>query len=169
VATRGFHAVGVSDIGAAAGVSGAALYRHFATKTDILVALLDRVLDELLVAAVEIESREAPADSLLRDLVSAHVDFAITHRSVLAVYAQEFHHLPPPDRRRLRAKQRRYVEIWSAAHRRLDAGASEAQARVRVEAVFGLINSVPNVSVDIPEDLLRAELTRLAEGALIPS
>ena len=32
VAARGFHAVGIADIGAAAGVSGSAIYRHFRNK-----------------------------------------------------------------------------------------------------------------------------------------
>ena len=48
VAERGFHAVGIADIGAAAGVSGSAIYRHFRSKQEILVALLDRVVDGLL-------------------------------------------------------------------------------------------------------------------------
>ena len=47
VAERGFHAVGIADIGAAAGVTGSAIYRHFPSKQDILVALLDRVVDDL--------------------------------------------------------------------------------------------------------------------------
>jgi len=168
VASRGFHAVGVTDIGAAAGVSGAALYRHFANKSDILVALLDRVLDRLLLGAEAVSSGEQGPAAVLRRLIAAHVEFALTERSVLAVYAQELHHLAPADQRRLRAKQRRYVEIWSAAYRRVQPDATEVQARVRIEAVFGLINSVPNISSDAPDEVIRAELAGLAEAALVP-
>lgn len=168
VASRGFHAVGVSDIGAAAGVSGAALYRHFANKSDILAALLDRVVDQLLVGAEAVTARELNPGAVLRTLIAEHVHFALAERSVLAVYAQEIHHLAPSDRRRLRAKQRRYVDIWSAAYRRVHPDATEVQARVRIEAVFGLINSVPNISYDVPDEIMRAELARLAQAALLP-
>ena len=166
-AHRGFHSVGVSDIGAAAGVSGAALYRHFTSKTDILVALLQRVVDGLLAGAEEALARPVlPADAM-RTLIEKHIDFAIPGRDVLAVYAQEFHHLPSADRRRLRAQQRRYVDIWSAAYRDLHPGTTEPQSRVRVEAVFGLLNSAPDISADIDEAMLREELYRLAVSALL--
>ncbi len=44
VSERGFHAVGIADIGAAAGVTGSAIYRHFKDKTELLVALFDHVV-----------------------------------------------------------------------------------------------------------------------------
>jgi len=167
VASRGFHSVGVSDIGAAAGVTGAALYRHFANKSEILVALLDRVVDGLLLGAEAATAGAHDPVDALRTLISSHVDFAIADRSILAVYAQESHHLPAADRRRLRAKQRRYVDVWGRAYLLAHPDCSEAQARVRVEAVFGLINSVPNISYDIGDAMLRDELRRLAEVALL--
>ncbi len=40
-ARQGFHAVGIDDIGAAAGVSGPAVYRHFQNKDAILRELCD--------------------------------------------------------------------------------------------------------------------------------
>ncbi|MGA8847058.1 MAG: helix-turn-helix domain-containing protein, partial [Nocardioides sp.] len=39
-ARRGFHGVSVVDIGAACGVSGPALYKHFASKDQILAEML---------------------------------------------------------------------------------------------------------------------------------
>lgn len=167
VASRGFHSVGVSDIGAAAGVTGAALYRHFANKSEILVALLDRVVDRLLLGAEAATAGSGDPVQAVRTLISSHVDFAIAERSILAVYAQESQQLPSDDRRRLRSKQRRYVDVWSRAYRCVFPECSEERARVRVEAVFGLINSVPNISSDIGDALLRDELRHLAEAALL--
>ena len=40
---RGYHAVGIDDIGAAAGISGPGVYRHFPGKQALLAALCDRV------------------------------------------------------------------------------------------------------------------------------
>jgi AcrR family transcriptional regulator len=168
VASQGFHTVGVTDIGAAAGVSGAALYRHFANKSEILVALLDRVVDRLLEGAATASQRDDP-HLVLTTLIGAHVEFAIKEKAILAVYAQEAHNLPALDRTRLRRKQRRYVDIWSDVYRRLYPSASEKAARVVVEAVFGMLNSVPNISPDLDDQMIGRELRRLARNALLSS
>ena len=44
-AERGYAAVGMDDIGAAAGVTGPAIYRHFGAKASVLTAVFDRVID----------------------------------------------------------------------------------------------------------------------------
>lgn len=166
MAVRGFHAVGVMDIGTAAGVSGAALYRHFETKTAVLVAVFDRAIDGLLLGVELVAPAQGDPDRVLVDLVSAHVDFALRDRMVLAVYSQQIHLLPEADRRRLRRKQRRYVEIWRSVLQAAVPGLADAVALLRVQATFGLLNSVPNISTTVGEDDLRHELGRLALSAL---
>lgn len=47
VARHGYHAVSMADIGAVAGITGAGIYRHFDSKSAVLVALFDRVIDGL--------------------------------------------------------------------------------------------------------------------------
>src|SRR6266705_3331945 len=47
-ASRGYHGVSMDDIGAAAGVTGPALYHHFAGKEAMLVAALAPVSERLL-------------------------------------------------------------------------------------------------------------------------
>ena len=41
-APRGFDAISMADIGAKAGIVGSGVYRHFDSKTAILVAMADR-------------------------------------------------------------------------------------------------------------------------------
>ncbi|SIE23586.1 TetR family transcriptional regulator [Mycobacteroides abscessus subsp. abscessus] len=48
IAERGYHAVSMADIGVASGVVGPAIYRHFDSKSDLLAALFERVVDKLL-------------------------------------------------------------------------------------------------------------------------
>ena len=48
IAERGFLAVRLEDIGAAAGVSGPAIYRHFPSKEALLVELLVGISTRLL-------------------------------------------------------------------------------------------------------------------------
>ena len=52
-AARGFHGVSVGDLGAACGVSGPAIYKHFASKEAILASMLVRISEELLVGGRE--------------------------------------------------------------------------------------------------------------------
>ena len=166
VAERGFHVVGISDIGAAAGVTGSAIYRHFATKTELLVAVLDRVVDGLLAGADAIVARSSDPAGTLHELVAAHVSFALRDRAIIRVYAQEQHHLPPDDRRRIRRTQRAYVERWvtalTAVHPDLDAD----RARVRVRATFGLVNAVADLATPLDDAALGDELATMAGRAL---
>lgn len=50
-AERGFHGVGVDEIGAAVGISGPGLYRHFPGKDAMLAELLVGISERLLEAA----------------------------------------------------------------------------------------------------------------------
>jgi AcrR family transcriptional regulator len=169
VAERGFHAVGIADIGAAAGVSGAAIYRHFASKQDILIALLDRVVEGLRdgarVAVTDARSPEVALDAL----IAAHVDFALRDRSIIAVYDQEAHTLPDDDRRRIRHTQRAYAEIWVDVLRTRTPDLTPEVARAAVHAAFGLVNSVSDYRTELPDDELRALLVTMAAAALEPT
>src|ERR1700750_3294603 len=51
---KGFHGVGVDQIGERVGISGPALYRHFSGKDEILATLLNETLDELITAAAAV-------------------------------------------------------------------------------------------------------------------
>ena len=51
MAERGFQAVRIEDIGAAAGVSGPAVYRHFPNKEALLVEILVGISTRLLAGA----------------------------------------------------------------------------------------------------------------------
>jgi AcrR family transcriptional regulator len=158
VAQRGFHAVGIAEIGAAAGVTGSAIYRHFASKEEMLSALFDRVLDELVAGAAAATSVE--------ELVERHVDFALRERALIKVWSGEAHNLPTDDRQRFRRKQRAYAEIWTdalvARRRRL----SRTAAKTVVHGVFGLVNSVSDYRAPLPNDELAPLLHRAALAAL---
>jgi AcrR family transcriptional regulator len=167
VARHGFHAVGISDIGAAAGVTGSAIYRHFATKTELLVAVLDRVVDGLLAGADAIVAVPAAADDMLEALVRAHVAFALRDRALIRIYAQESHHLPADDRRRLRRTMRAYVERWASVLAVARPDLDIAVARVRVQATFGLVNAVADLATPLSDDVVAGQLTALARAALL--
>jgi AcrR family transcriptional regulator len=157
VAERGFHAVGIAEIGAAAGVSGSAIYRHFGSKEEMLVALVERVVDELHAGA---------RDLSLTELVDRHIAFAVRDTALITVWSREAHHLPDDDRRRLRRKQRAYVDVWANAIVDASPGVAPANATAAAHAVLGLVHSVAEYDPRLPRDDLVALLTRMAHAAL---
>lgn len=79
---QGFHAVGIDDIGAAAGVSGPAAYRHFQNKDAILREPCDAALTELLARARRATTADTPSE-VLRTLVELHAVFGARRRGRL--------------------------------------------------------------------------------------
>jgi AcrR family transcriptional regulator len=166
VAGRGFHSVGIDEIGAAAGVSGAAIYRHFANKEELLVALIGRVIDELLANGRDVVATAPDARTALDGLVQHHVEFALRDRAIIAVYDQEAHNLPEEPRRRLRRNQRLYANLWVDALVQAGPDIDRASATAAVHGVFGLINSVSDYDPKLSDTAMTELLTAMAEAAL---
>src|SRR3984957_13217650 len=143
-AERGFLAVRLEDIGAAAGVSGPAIYRHFPNKESLLVELLVGISTRLLAGAREVRSREADADAALNGLIDFHLDFALGEPDLIRIQDRDLAHLPAAAERQVRRAQRQYVEVWVSVLRELKPALVEADARLMAHAVFGLLNSTPH-------------------------
>jgi AcrR family transcriptional regulator len=164
-AQRGFRGVSINDIGAAVGVSGPALYRHFPSKEAVLGEMLVQISRTLL---AECERRAAAAGggtAKLEALVDWHVAFAVSQPALISVQYRDLEHLAEADRHEVQQLQRRYVEIWVAAIRDAVPGVDEAHARSAAHAVFGLINSTPH-SARIGPDQMTDLLHRMAMAAL---
>ena len=68
-ARSGYAAVGMDDIGAAAGVTGPAIYRHFDSKAAVLAAVFDRIIDAVDLVdpvAATVDRSRRPAGSTMR-------------------------------------------------------------------------------------------------------
>jgi len=163
-ARHGFHGVGIDEIGAAVGVSGPALYRHFRSKDAMLGEMLTSISEELLAGGQERRDANEPA-GVLAELVRFQVDFALDNPALITVQERDLGNLAEPDRRRVRALQRRYVEVWVQAIRDTDAAVDEPAARAAAHAVFGLINSTPH-SRHLGRAGMATMLCEMALGAL---
>ena len=166
VAKHGYHAVGMADIGAAAGVTGSAIYRHFESKSAVLVALFDRVIDALLSNASRIVEEAQDEQQALTLLVRDQVSFAVDDREVLVVYMREIHNLPDEDRRRLRRKQRLYLEEWVHVLGELRPSLGDAETRALVHAAISSIQSVLNYHSGLPDERLAELVTEAAHATL---
>jgi AcrR family transcriptional regulator len=143
-AERGFLAVRLEDIGAAAGVSGPAIYRHFPNKESLLVELLVGISARLLAGAREVTAGNTDAATALDGLIDFHLDFTLGEPDLIRIQDRDLAHLPAAAERQVRKAQRQYVEVWVGALRELSPGLAEADARLTAHAVFGLLNSTPH-------------------------
>jgi AcrR family transcriptional regulator len=165
-AERGSRAVGVDDVGAAVGVTGPAIYRHFASKDAMLAEMLLRISERLLAGGTEriAAAGDAAIDQLI-GLVDFHVDFALDNPALITVQDRDLSALSERDARRVRQLQRRYVEEWVAVLARLHPGASTVACRARAHAVFGLINSTPHSAGQLSRPAMAALLAEMAQAA----
>jgi AcrR family transcriptional regulator len=165
-AERGSRSVGVDDVGAAVGVTGPAIYRHFASKDAMLAEMLLRISERLLAGGTEQVAAAGPdpADQL-RALIGFQVDFALDNPALITVQDRDLGALSDRDARQVRQLQRRYVEVWVDVLARLHPQASTAACRARAHAVFGLINSTPHSAGRLARPAMAELLAGMAEAA----
>ncbi|WP_333773823.1 SACE_7040 family transcriptional regulator [Streptomyces sp. IBSBF 3136] len=170
-AERGFHGVGVDEIGAAVGISGPGLYRHFPGKDAMLAELLVGISGQLLTGAkrrlAEADGRSG-APAVLDSLIEGHIDFALDDRPLITLHDRELDRLRDSDRKLVRQLQRQYVELWVEVVRKVYPALTEPSARSAVHSVFGLLNSTPHLgrAGALPgRGAMAALLHRMARGA----
>lgn len=161
-AARGYHGVSMDDIGTAAGVTGPALYHHFAGKEAMLVAALIPVSESLLHGGkARVAQHPEDASASLADLIDFHVEFALANPAVIALHLHELDRLPEEPRRQIRRLQRLYVEEWVTVLATLRPELDAAEARVLAHSAFGLMNSTPFLGGEV-DRRRRAALLREA-------
>ncbi|MEU4314977.1 TetR/AcrR family transcriptional regulator [Nocardia sp. NPDC024068] len=144
IAERGYLGMRLDDLGAAVGISGPAVYRHFPNKEALLVELLVGVSRRLLEGGSAVVAGAADPRPALDGLVEFHLDFALGEPELIRIQDRDLDNVPLPARREIRRTQRRYVEVWVGVLCELTPGLDEDTARVQAHAVFGLLNSTPH-------------------------
>lgn len=137
---RGFDNVSTDRLGAAVGIAGPSLYKHFPAKADLLAAALVRCRERLghEVVAVLLAAGE-PAQRLAEGL-RAYTAFARRHRHYLGAMVSETERLAAPDRKAALDFRRDFLRIWVELLRQVHPGYDKAEARIRVHAMFALVN-----------------------------
>jgi AcrR family transcriptional regulator len=161
-ASRGYHGVSMDDIGAAAGVTGPALYHHFAGKEAMLAAALIPVSEQLLEGGrARIAGHPEDPIAALAALIDFHVDFALTNPAVITLQLHELDRLPEEPKRQIRRLQRQYVEEWVNTISTVRSDLDASEARVLAHGAFGFMNSTPFQGGEVDRDR-RAALLRAA-------
>lgn len=164
---NGFHETGIDDIGAAVGITGPGVYRHFDSKQDLLAAILDRNIvrhQEIVaeVAALGLSPRDA-----FTELVRRSAETLAHNRDAAALYFQEARNLGPAELQRFTKVQRGLITEWVRMLRDVRPELSDEEARVAVRGVAGLLNSVGYFTTTMAAERLGDLLAGMAMAALM--
>lgn len=163
---RGFHGVGIDEIGMAAGITGPGVYRHFPSKDSLLVALFDDVSEQMLESMHKIVAQlRAPWPTLER-MVSLHVSFAADKPGVLTVILQDWRSLPDDAQARVSARYQEYMGYLEATLGAARPELTEGERELIAYAAAGAVNSVAFHNSGLPAEPLAAHLRRIAMAVL---
>lgn len=162
---RGYRAVSMEDIGAAAGIAGPSVYRHFASKSDLLMAGCGRLADQLSLGASRALSGAASPAAAFDRLIRSYVEIVLEHGELLYVYNRELAHLPDRNRQEAVRIQRAYVAQWVELQVTLS-GSTASEAKIAVHAALTIINDLSRSGRLRSRPGFAAELTALAHAVL---
>lgn len=142
----GYHNVSIALIAERAGIEKADVYEMFGVKHDILYAIHEEWIDELLRLAHGRTARAVNTDDEIRRAVRQFTRdiVSVIHRrpSQVRVYFQHFRDLPPDLQKLAKAKRDFYeAQVEGVIRRGIEFGVFRAQnARVATLGLFGMCN-----------------------------
>lgn len=135
---RSFDGAGVDAIAREAGIVGSGVYRHFRSKDEILLALVEEAVDALL---EHIGEPDDDPGQELESLLAAHAAVAAARPRLVDIWQRERHILQGDMADGFRSKQRRYVDRWVTCLAARHPGHSRDELVATVQAVHALLTS----------------------------
>jgi AcrR family transcriptional regulator len=167
-ADRGYHDVGIDDIGAAAGISGPGIYRHFAGKQALLEVLCDRGMTQMLDGAQSAVVGQVEPLAALEALLDLHVRFAVEEQALLVVWTRETPALSEEVRRSLRRRMKAYEDQWAAVLTPLRPDLQPAEVRAVAVLALTLLNGSAVSSLRVAPAVRARLLRQMTRSALLP-
>src|SRR4051795_7270176 len=126
-AAQGYRATTMADIGAAVGIRGPSLYKHVASKHELLAEIMIGTMEQLTADNIVAVSGTDDVREQLRRSVEAHIRYHARHRLEAFVGNREIGSLDQPDQDRVLGRrsdyERRFREL-------IEQGAAEGAFRV---------------------------------------
>ncbi|HEX4251671.1 MAG TPA: helix-turn-helix domain-containing protein [Pseudonocardia sp.] len=141
-AERGFAEVGLDDIGAPLGLTGAAIYHHFPTKLTILQSAFHRGNEWLWAEFSQAMAAATDQADALRGLLRSYGSFAVHHADLINLLIREGPQLPVEDQRPAYLSQHAYLDEWVELALAVHPAMDPVAARIRVHAVLTVANEV---------------------------
>ena len=164
---RGFRETSLGDIGAAAGVSGPAIYRYFKSKGELLSILIEEAAITWRETVDDVLNEDTPPMVTLERLIDAAVALQLENGNLRGVFHQEFRLLDDDTRRRLARTDRVTMAEWVHLLCEVRPGLTDEEARAAVLMVDGLLRSVSSVNTSVDRDRLARVMKDMAMGGLL--
>jgi len=163
---RGYHAVGIDEIGAAVGITGPALYRHFPSKEALLVAAAWDSIARVQLALEKASRSKGDARQRLAAVIRSMIHTTYDDRDLISVYIREVRHIGGDQRALVSERQRRNNEYWLRAVDDCFPGLSPRTSLFMVQSLGGLAISLVIGKQGLTRDRLETLLTETAMAAL---
>lgn len=165
-AARGYTDVGIDEIGAAVGIAGPSVYKHFPSKLAILVGIGQRSamrLEAGVIASFAATSDPAKLLALLIDsyvtVITSTTDLSVAFNSSTAMRGQS-------GAAELLDIQRRYVARWIDLLIQVDPGLRRDQGAVAVHAALSIVNDAVRMRRGVNHPEFAARMAYLMKGVL---
>jgi TetR/AcrR family transcriptional regulator, cholesterol catabolism regulator len=139
---KGYDGTSVRDIAQATGMQSGSWVYHFATKHDILAAVMNEGLVDALARIEPIASRDVSPREKFELLVRTHLETLLgPGQDFIPVVLYEWRSLEPAARRRIKLLLKRYEKIWEDVIAALQQnGDWPGQTRIDALLLFGALN-----------------------------
>ena len=166
MADKGFHAMRLEDLGEAAGISGPAVYRYFASKEEILTDLMTGISEKLYEEALQITKGLSEPRERLLALINLQIDFAMTEPELIRLHNRELFRMAEDGRERVRKAQGGILTMFAEALADFDSRYEGEAGRITAQLLAGQINSLELTRSWASPALARQASLHAAESAV---
>ena len=162
-----YDAVSVAMICTHAGITGPGLYRHFANKQALLIAVLDESTQLVHGEARRIAASTPDAEEALVAMVGSHIRLVLQGPPSPLIFLKSEHALPESERRRIRREMAMYAEEWISVLIPLRPDLSEPELRLLTQSVFSMLNVTATLRKGLDLESIVATMQPAALHALL--
>ncbi|MYR07202.1 TetR family transcriptional regulator [Gordonia sp. SID5947] len=165
-AERGYSGVGVDDIGAAVGITGPSVYKHFSSKMAILAGIGQRSATRLEAGVVAAYASTADPAKLIAMLVDSYVNVITSTPDLSVSFNNSYALAGQPTAHDLVDLQRHYVARWVDLLMEAQPDLPRERAAVDVRAALSVVNDAIRMRRGVKRPEFGAQMAYLMKGVL---
>lgn len=139
---RGYALVTVDDVGEAAGIAGPSIYNHFASKQDLLVAVVTRADEWLWMELTRALAKASDEADALTRLLDSYIALTMERRDLMNILLGDLPLLATETRHRFRQSQHDYITEVVTLLQAVRPDLGPTAARVEVQATLMIVNNL---------------------------
>ncbi|MEN2740142.1 TetR family transcriptional regulator [Microbacterium sp. X-17] len=163
---HGFNSVSMAEIGAATGITGSTIYKHFESKQDLLAAAIARAIEQLQANMARAMASGTTPEQALDRLLRSQVEFSLTERHVVEVLISELAELPEKERRAVAVAQRQYADVWVRLIAAVRPDLEPAAVKITGETISSIISNLVRTDRLVTRGDLEDRILDICDAAL---